>query len=354
MGIYATNQNRHMYVAKNGYSATVSEASNVGTIGGVKVIGLGNDKELVFNYKGADSTMTSDRIPLKNLSYVKAVKAAEMVVPLKVVEVTLNADYLVNSKPVSGQDYVLGIDFRQWIGGSDKFTYHKSGVVHATGTMTASDFYKKMVESLNLNFSRELGATKQSNPYLTFAVDNTTTATKIIITEKVQPWSLGTESQERVLFDVVPTTIYTGGEDVEWGVVTDATPAKYVAKGGGGADADDLVPNSALVAGTNAIGNGVKIADMEYFFMGERGDQYRNVGWPNVIQTTYLADATQQYNLVEFHFAFTGEGVNSYRSEKDITIAFPGGTDGTTYTAANQFIGAVNEAVGENILTTLA
>jgi hypothetical protein len=59
--------------------------------------------------------------------------------------------------------------------------------------------------------------------------------------------------------------------------------------------------------------------------MGERGDQYRNIGWPNVIPTKYLVDPTKQYDTLEIHFAFTDTGVNSYRSEKDITIVTEGG-----------------------------
>jgi len=330
MSAFSVNQNRHLYVAK-AYSASVNEASAVGTIGGVKLVGLGKDKELVFNYKGADSTMTSDRISLKNLDFVKAVKASDMIVPLKVVEVTLDSN-VNGGNPVSGQDYVLGIDFRQWVGIDEKHTYYKSGVVHATASMTASDFYKKMVESLNLNFRREIGATKNSNPYLKFEVDNATTATKLIITEKPQGWSLGTESQERVYFSVRPTTIYTGGEDVIWGKAEDKTPAK-----------------SAAVAGTTGIGNGTKIADLEYFCMGERGDQYRLMGWPNYVPTTYLVDPTKQYNVLEFHFAYTDEGTNSYRSEKDITVVAEASNDGKT--ALNGLISAINTATGLEIAT---
>lgn len=335
MAVFSTNQNRHLYVAL-GYSATVTENSNKGTIGGVKVIVFGKDKELVFNYKGADTTMTSDRINLNNLNYIKAFKASDMIVPLKKVEVTLDLP-ATGGTLLTGQDYVLGIDFSEWIGPDRKYTYYKSGVVHVTSGMTTSDFYKKMVESLNLNFSREVGATKNSNPYLDFAVDNNVTATKIVITEKAQSWTRGTETQERVFFDVRPTTVYYAGDDLIWGIATDVTPAKSVA-----------------VAGTTGIGNGTKIADLEYFCAGERGDQYRNVGWPNVVPTEYLVtDVTQQYHVLEIHHAFTDEGVNSYRSEKDITIAFPAGANGTDYTAINNFIGDINTAVGEDIVEEL-
>ena len=351
----STNQNRQLYVAK-AYSASVDQSSAKGTLGGVKVIGIGNEKELTFSYKGADTTMRSDRINLKNLDYVKAFRAADMIVPLKKVKVVLDSS--INSgNPITGQDYVLAIDFHQWIGSDERYQYIKDAAVHATAAMAADkkEFYKAMVSALNLAFSREIGATASANPYLTFSAGTAGSEDGIYITEKEQSWNRGTEQLERVLFSVRPTTVYDGTEDVIWGTQTDVTPAKYVKKGGSGADKDDLVPNSALVAGTNAIGNGKTIADLEYFCMGERGDQYRNMGWPNVINTEYLiTDPSAQYNVLEFHFAYTDEGVNSYRSEKDITIVVPVGASGSEYTVINNIIGAINTAVGSTIVETLA
>lgn len=337
MSVTSLNQNRHLYVAK-AYAANVDETSAVGTIGKVKKTA---DNELYFVYKGADTVLKSDRIQLRNLDYVKAVDAKDMITPLKSVEVTL--DTAVNGgAPISGQDYVLRIAFRQFYGMSDEDQYFKDVAVHATAAMESNPdlFMQAMLDALNKAFSREIGANMTSNPYLTFTVesaqaaDDTTTPptaaspAKLVITEKPQEWTLGTQSQERVYFEVYPTTVYSGGDDVIWGVVTDVTPAK--------ADA---------VVGTNAIGNGTKIADLEYFLMGERGDQYRMQGWPNYIPTTYLADATKQYHALEIHHAFTDTGVNSYRSEKDITIV------SDSKAVINSLIGAINTATGLNIAT---
>ena len=296
--VYSVNQNRHMYIVK-AYNATVGANSAVGTIGGFKVSGKGNDKELHFLYKGPDTVIKSDRIQLKNLDYCKYVAAAEMVTPLKTLEITLNAD-VNEGAPIAGQDYILRIAFRQFYGMSDEDQYFKDAAVHAVKNMTAAAFMTAMKNALDLAFSRETGATKTSNPYLKFEASGN----KLVITEKEQPWTLGIGAQEQVLFDVIPTTVYSDGDEFIWGVVTDKTPAKEDA-----------------VVGTNAIGNGKKIADLEWFCMGERGDQYRMKGYPNYIPTTYLADATQQYDVIELHHAFTDTGVNSYRSEKDITLA---------------------------------
>lgn len=299
MSVRNLNQNRHLYVG-NVFAdnvATITENSLIGTIG-VKVIDDGVDKEFYFKVRGADGVLKSDRIQLKNLNYVKVVDASEMVTPLKSVLVSL--DPSVNEGlPVAGQDYILRIALRQFYGMSDADQYFKDAAVHAVSGMTAAQFYEKLAESLNLSFSREVGATKESNPYLTFKGD----ANGLTITEKEQAWTRGIQCQERVYFEVFPLTIYTGGEDVIWGKVEDKTPSK----------------GSAIV-GTTGIGNGKEIADLEWFCMGERGDQYREIGYPNYIPTTYLVDPTQQYHVLELHFGFTDTGVNSYRSEKDITI----------------------------------
>jgi hypothetical protein len=83
--------------------------------------------------------------------------------------------------------------------------------------------------------------------------------------------------------------------------------------------------------------------------MGERGDQYRMNGWPNVIPTQYMVDPTKQYHVLEIHYAFTDTGVNSYRTEKEITVVAEASADGKT--ALNSLIGAINTATGLQIAT---
>lgn len=329
MAVYNVNANRQFYVANSYAEGAVSESAATGAIE-VGSVGNGVSKDIFFKYKGADTVLRSDLLPVKNIEYVKAVAAADMATPLKTVTVSLSSD-VNGGVPISGQDYILRIAFRQFYGMSDEDQYFKSGAVHAYKDMTAADFYKKMVESLNLNFSREIGAYKDSdgwhNPYLKFEA----TATGIVITEIPQGWTLGTQKQEPVLFDVYPLTVYLDAEDVIWGTVTDNTPKK-----------------SALVttgSSANAIGNGKKIADLEWFCMGERGDRYRGINWPNDIPTTYLVDPTKEYNVLEIHYAFTDTGVNSYKSEKEITIV------SADAAVINSIITAINTAAGLSVAT---
>lgn len=320
MSVFSVNQNRQFYVATKNVSAAPANAGEI-QVKATKDF----EKQVYFLVKGydKDSVLKSDYIPVKNVSYVKAIKSTDMATPMKKVNVTLKTD-VNGGDPIVGQDYILRINFRQFYGMSDQDQYFKDAAVHVTKGMDKTAFYKAMKTSLDLAFSREVGATKDSNPYLTF----TATSTALTIEEKEQPWNLGTEAQERVYFEIVPTTVYDGVDDLVWGEAKEQ-------------------------ASTTKIGNGKKVADLEYFCLGERGDQYRKVGFPNDIETKGLVDASKDYDILEIHYAFTDSGVDSYRSEKDITIAVPAatkpnGSGGTTadYTVINAIITAFNTASG--------
>jgi hypothetical protein len=342
MAITSLNQVRQFYVVENcvtevdstGSAPVLDNSTAIQNTGDLKVNVFNNgiDKELYFLYKGVGpEVMRSDLIPLKNLNYVKAVKAADMAAHLKKIEITLA------STPVVGQDYLLRIGFRQFYGMSDEDQYIKDAAVHVTSAITdAKDLFDEMKSALDLAFSREVGATKTSNPYLSFTVSGSGSSAKLVIEEKEQEWRLGTQAQERVYFEVYPTTIFDGTDDVIWAAQNQTTGKYYT---------------DVTASNTNVVKNGKKIADLEWFLMGERGDQYRQKGWPNDIPTEYLVDPSKEYSVLELHFAFTDEGVNSYRSEKDLTIVVPNGASGHVYDVINNIIAAINTATGLSIGT---
>ena len=78
--------------------------------------------------------------------------------------------------------------------------------------------------------------------------------------------------------------------------------------------------------------------------MGERGDQYRNMGWPNVIPTKYLVDPSKEYDVLNIHYFYQGDGISVQKSEKDIQIVVPrpGEKD---YTNINALIAAIKAVV---------
>ncbi len=327
MATFSTNQVRHLYVVTSLKTPHVLPADAAGSIA-VKSDNAKN--HLYFEYKGADNLMRSDLIDIKNILYAKATDANDMAHELKAVTVTL--DSTVNGgEPVAGQDYILRIAFRQFVGMSDADQYFKYGMVHAYSGMTASDFYKKLALSLVKNFSREttqlLSFTLEDGEGEGTPVDATTkesdlngTYTALVIDEVAQDWVLGKKEQTPVYFEVQPTTITVEGDELIWGKVEDTESS-------------------------GTIENGKKIADLEYFCMGERGDVYRGAGFPNDIHTTYLVDPSNAYHTFDIHYAYVGSNEAVQKSEKDITIVCADKEE------LNKVITAFNTATGLNIAT---
>lgn len=335
MATFSTNQVRQLYVAKALKNPHVLASDAVGSIA------VKNDtakNHLYFEYKGADNLMRSDLIDIKNILYAKATDADAMAHKLKSVTVTLDTN-VNGGAPVAGQDYILRIVFKQYVGMSNEDQYFKYGMVHAYAGMTASDFYKKLALSLVKNFSREVVPlvkfTLTNSDNEAVPVDATTkesslteTYIALVIDEVEQPWRLGVMEQTPVYFTVQPTTITIEGDELVWGKVEDTDPA-------------------------GTIDNGKKIADLEYFCMGERGDVYRGVGFPNNIPTTYLVDPTVKYNVIDIHYAYVGSNESVQKSEKTITLVVPkvGANNQAGNALANSIISAINTATGLTIAT---
>lgn len=354
---YSVNQVRQLYVAKALKDTHVLASDAAGSIA------VKNDtakNHLYFEYKGADNLMRSDLIDIKNILYAKATDADAMAHGLKSVTVTLDTN-VNGGAPVAGQDYILRIAFRQYVGMSDEDQYFKYGMVHTYAGMGADKFYKVLALSIAKNFSREVvplikievhseatkskggfdskgymvvtpttkdnGKSDDTNPY--YVTDALVTdIDSIRITEVEQPWRLGIMAQTPVYFTVQPVAVMVNGDERIWGTVTDNEDA-------------------------GTIDNGKKIADLEYFCMGERGDIYRGVGFPNNIPTTYLVDPTVKYNVIDIHYAYVGSNESVQKSEKTITLVVPKvRVDNQASNAlTNSIISAINTATGLTIAT---
>lgn len=296
MSVFSTNQARNLYVA----TAKVDDVTAASAVGSIEV-GVDNNKtHLYFKHMGKGGITRSDLIDVKNILSVTKTAAAKMATPLKAVKVE------VDGAIVAGQDYILKIAFRQFAGMSDEDIYTKFGMVHGKSGMTAAEFYRDLAISLAKNFSKEATelvkffvATAEGKTEVTSASkaeDLDGAYTHLLIEEVEQEWTLGIKPQVPVYFDVLVGTITDlNSDEVTWGTVT-------------------------KVASPGSVNNGKKIADLEYFCMGERADYYRNANWPNNIPTEYLVDATQPYDVLDIHYAYVGSNESVQKSEKTITI----------------------------------
>lgn len=346
---YSVNQVRQLYVAK---ALKTPHALASDAAGSIAVKNDTAKNHMYFEYKGADNLMRSDLIDIKNILYAKATDADDMAHELKAVTVTLDSEVNAGA-PVAGQDYILRIAFKQYVGMSDEDQYFKYGMVHAYAGMDADEFYKVLALSIAKNFSREVvplikvevhsagttskggfdsngymvvtpttkdnGKSDNTNPYYDGTSSIVTDIDSIRITEVEQPWRLGVMAQTPVYFTVQPVAVMVNGDERIWATVTEGT--------------------------NGTIGNGKNIADLEYFCMGERGDMYRGIGFPNNIVTTYLVDPTKTYYTFDIHYAYVGNNESVQKSEKDITIVC---SDKAEF---NKIVTAFNTATGLTIAT---
>lgn len=325
MFIGSDNQFRNLYVMKT-YKASESALKAVGDTT-LKVDTAKNSMYLV--YKDTEDNLTSDIIDLKNLLYVKSTKAADMARKLNSQSVTLNED------PISGQDYVLNVEVRNFVALGDDSTHIKFGAVHAVKGITKSDFYKAMALNLAKNFSREVSpilnvslnkynSTGTTNTKVAVLVNgkmqnlaaltSTETYTSIIIDEVEQPWRRGVAQVEPVNFNTTCGTVLVDGNDVIWGTV----------------EKEEGDP----------INNGKQIADMEWFYHGTRGDIYREATYPDNFDFKPLVDETKAYSTLDIHFAYVGPGVEVAKSERTITVVCADAAE------LNNLITAIKTATG--------
>jgi len=148
----------------------------------------------------------------------------------------------------------------------------------------------------------------------------------IYLEEALQPWHLGTFPVSIIHFSIIPLQVtidQTTKETSTWGIVADVTP-------------------------TTTAQNGKNIADLEYFCMGNRGDDYRMVKFPYVIPTTYLVDPTAKYDVLNVHYYSTSSNEGVSRAEKDITVV---AADDGSHTLMNSIVTAVNATSGLSIAT---
>lgn len=401
MGTFSTNQVRHFYTA-NGYTANISPASAIGT---AQFKNVGED--MCLQYMGVDGLMRSDLINKSTVYNISAKSAASMVTYLRKDNITIDAGYLSagnidTTKIPVGTEMLLRTTFFQWGSLSQEDQYMKYGSVTVEDGMSASTLYTKLASNLKLNYSREQiplfnifvegaigGITMQSNPNYKFIINaasasasaskagniititpktsgtvndiNTAltnagiidvivsaigtlstvatatslVATKIVLSEIEQPWVLGKKENTPLQYKLSFTTsdVYTISNGI----------ARYL----------NIVwctseTKETDTAKLNTIKNGKVVADMEYFMLGERGDVYRQMGFPNTIPTTYLVDPSKEYDIVEFDYKFIGTGNDVNESVKHIEIACDASSSHNT---ANGLIGQLNTILSTSIGT---
>ena len=311
------------------------------------------EESIYFEHSGPGGITRSDNIDLDKIMYIHATPAKAMERALKQYIVKVDASALDSGNVLPNQDYILRIELTNYIGNSPEDSkYWKYGMVHTTSNMSAADFYKKLAESILKNMSREavkfiklLAVTSTSSVNEadvislasvsndTYVNGNSGTAwanvTGLAIREVEPDWILGLKKQKIVHFNLTGVPFEYDGETIYWL--------------NGENEDTELEPTTSSVTLTNSK----LAADYEYFFHGERGDQYRMVGWPDYIPTKYMADpeATYGYDFIQIHYSYIGPNEGAQKSEKDITFLVPGASGSSLSSASQEIVAAIQAAI---------
>lgn len=363
--IFTSNQVNHVYVATalKTSNGKVAKSDAVGTIS-VQKDAEGN---MYFMHRGQGGLTRSDLIT--NIMDIRYTTAAAMGRVQNAAVITVNSDALDSGNVYAGQDYLLRLEFQNPVGMSPDHKYWKYGVVHATSSMTASNFYKKMAKSLAINMSRE--AVQLVKIYLIKSnLSNTNTAGSldevdanpnqtlsgtyvgIKIVENAQDWVLGVKQDKPIIFRINNSTISNGTNDVYWADVLYTNGYKMI----GGLEVSDaqavydsndsryeIDGNVVYLPEGATLTNSHLAAELEYFAMGERADLYRGIGWPDNRVTKYIVnpDNAYGYDMINIHYAYVGSNHAVQKSEKDITILVPRADTDSTPTS----LGALTQSI---------
>lgn len=283
MANFSQNQVRQFYIATALKTTQLSASDAAGTIRPVLTT---SGSEFWFEYvtpngDNGNTVVRSDIVPvanLKNLSKSTTGKTRK----LRKLQVEMT------DAPVAGKDYILRYRFYGLsIGGVENQYVKEAGVYRAKTGDTKTIVMTALKNSSDLNFKRE------ANTYVT----TTVVGDKLEIEEVLLPWVVGRRQASPLNFTVECVPLSSDSEDV-WGTVTDITASNI-----------------------NTVGNGRMVADMEWFYIGERADQYREAGFPNSFVTTYLADPTKSYEFLNIDFFYAGNAEDVQKSPKTLSIA---------------------------------
>jgi hypothetical protein len=343
MNLFTVNQVNQVYVVKassaiKSGSAAYNPVKGSGDVYcGVapKASGIANEKSIYFKHAGPAGVTRSDIIDVNKIMSVKVTPAEVMAKSLKQYVLTdgsnTSASYVwpaldsTGTYMKAGYDFILRITLNNYVGISpEDAQYWKYAMVHTGPNMTPNAFWKEMAKSLLRNMSREatkfitVHGTTDGNTAGTELTLNNFDATwsnsnkGIIIREAEPDWVLGLKQQKVVGIEVTPVAFEADratddGTIVYWGYSNDNNIQTYDHK------------LEAVDSGVT-IPNGKLTADYEYFFHGERGDQYRMMGWPDYIPTEYMVDPTKTYDYLQIHYSYIGSNESCQKSEKDITF----------------------------------
>ncbi len=299
------NQVRQVYVA-----STLKDSGLPSQLGDLAVKGE-TGKFIYFQHFGPGGLTASDRIGVEDIRYIKQTPADAMKDVLKTHTVKITA-------VSAGQVYILKVLVFNFVGQGAYDRVYRYGTYKAKSSDDASAIAAGLAESLQKSQGLDdANNASDINHYKEKLFTVTVSDDTITIGEVEQYWSL-----PKFPVQQCPVEIFLNG------IVTDDEFETY--------DWATIGEGESITV-DNA---GKKLAELEYFAHGWRGDFYRGMGYPRNTDTEYMVNPSNDYDTIDIHYFFRGQGVSSQLSEKEITLIVPEGD-------AN-IIGAITALVGTN------
>ena len=289
---FSTNQVMQFYVAPS-----TIKVEDVKTIPG---------RGQIITFGGYSEPKKSDII--ENVLWAKVTTSDALATPLKMVPVKFAAGHT----PIKGETYIVRVSFPEIPGAGIESWTTKSAVVQVKDESTSAVIKK---------FEAELA---KLLPAYIEAEENVGTL-EIAAKPEALAYKRGFRPMVIPEFNVTVNKVTDNGELVDWA---------------------ELDEKGLLATSTKGTLSGTyKLADMEYFALGERGDEYRQMGWPDVVyEPEYKVEVGTPYNVLVVHYGYKGANDQSHLSEKDLIIAS---------TATAETLAAVAKKLGAEKVSTV-
>jgi len=288
--MFTSDQTRQFYVVtKAMITGDIQEADPAGTIA-LKSTATEHcpyEPFATFSYKtpngnGGSETVRTDLVPLANIEYVSYKANTDLRRPFKRLVLTPDAD------PVVGTEYSLAINFKgSQIARERGFTIYPAGHNAVTGD-TKTTVLTALKDNLDLIISAQ-----------DLPIKATVNADTLVIEEVARTFRRGKTNVSLIDFSV-STVASNAGIEYSWATMSNTTAS-----------------NTAYQV------NGPVIANMEWFYLGERmphGREGRKDDY--FFQASYLANPSDEYSTIDISYFYKGNNEDSQHSRKVITLAF--------------------------------
>ena len=231
MAVYSVNQATHLYVVADTPSVKTTKD------GDVKIVGLGANKDLATDLINKNKVLSATHTTV-----------AALAPTVKAKTITVNA--------TEAGEYIMRVIIDNYFSESPSGSYIKHASAYVGVGATAEKIAEALEDSLKKGLKRDIEP----------AFEVTRSGAVITITPLATEWVLGRKASviPAITVELVPADPME--TEASWGSVGKAE-----------ADIQTVAPNRNLAI--------EKLRDYEYFCLGERGDQYRGIGWPNNVET---------------------------------------------------------------------